>query len=235
MMTVVPDCLAKRVSWAAHSLTCATDPGAEVRASEYRVWMESITATSGLISRSVPRIFSSWISACSCRFGASRPSRFARRATCEPDSSPLTYRTFLEWARLTSVCSRSVDFPIPGSPPISTTPPGTSPPPSTRSNSPMPELKRGTSIASISDSDSTGAVWAMPCRLVEKRFDEVGSTTVSTSVFHWPQAGHFPAHLLLTPPHSVQVYWIFAFAMSRAVHNGVTSIPRSSVAETGRT
>ena len=31
---VMPDCFATRVSCAAHSRTCATDPGAEVSASE---------------------------------------------------------------------------------------------------------------------------------------------------------------------------------------------------------
>ena len=68
----------------------ATEPGADVSASEYTVWMESITATSGLCSARVARIFSSWISACSCSSRASTASRLARRAICEPDSSPLT-------------------------------------------------------------------------------------------------------------------------------------------------
>ena len=39
---------------------------------------------------------------------------------------------------LASAIVVSVDFPIPGAPPISTSDPGTTPPPSTESSSPMP-------------------------------------------------------------------------------------------------
>ncbi len=89
-MIVVPLLLAIRVSCAAHSRTCATEPGADVSASEYSVWIESITATSGLSASSVAWIFSSWISGSSPRLGLSMPSRCARSAICAPDSSPLT-------------------------------------------------------------------------------------------------------------------------------------------------
>ena len=41
-------------------------------------------------------------------------------------------------ARPAAAWSRSVDLPIPGSPPMSTSEPGTSPPPRTRSSSPIP-------------------------------------------------------------------------------------------------
>ena len=47
----VPPALAARVRCAAHSRTCATEPGAEVSWSEYTVWIESITATAGWIGR----------------------------------------------------------------------------------------------------------------------------------------------------------------------------------------
>ena len=60
---LTPSSLAARVRWAAHSRTCATDPGAEVSWSEYTVWMESITATSGCTLCSVASIFSRWVSA----------------------------------------------------------------------------------------------------------------------------------------------------------------------------
>ena len=50
-----------------------------------------------------------------------------------------------------------MDFPMPGSPPSSTTPPGTRPPPSTRSNSSMPLAMRLSSRASTSDRR-----WALP-------------------------------------------------------------------------
>src|SRR5439155_26252291 len=119
-------------------------------------------------------------------------------------SSPLTYSTFLRCDRFASACSSKVDLPMPGSPPINTTPPATSPPPSTRSHSSMPVPQRGTSSASISTRLSTGALRANPACCVEKRLP-VASTMVSTTVFHCSQAGHCPLHLLLTPPHSVQV------------------------------
>ena len=49
-----------------------------------------------------------------------------------------------------AACSSSVDLPMPGSPPSSTSEPGTMPPPSTRSNSPMPLGMRSADDASIS-------------------------------------------------------------------------------------
>ncbi|MNT08702.1 hypothetical protein D3C72_1434520 [compost metagenome] len=155
-MMVTPVCLAARVSCAAHSRTCATEPGAELSASEYTVWIESITTTSGFKSCKVDRIFSSWISACNLSSLASMTRRLARRAICAPDSSPLTYSTRLWCDMFASACSSSVDLPMPGSPPISTTAPATRPPPSTRSNSSRPVGWRGVSRASISDRLRTG-------------------------------------------------------------------------------
>ncbi|CFW44741.1 Uncharacterised protein [Bordetella pertussis] len=85
-----------------------------------------------------------------------RPSRRARSATCSADSSPVTYNTLVVADSEASACSSSVDLPMPGSPPISTTAPATSPPPSTRSNSSSPVGWRGVSRASISDKLRTG-------------------------------------------------------------------------------
>ena len=90
MNSAVPVFLAWRASCAAHSRTCATDPGAEVSASEYSVWIESITATSGRAASSAARMRSSWISASSSTFSATSARRVARSATCSADSSPLT-------------------------------------------------------------------------------------------------------------------------------------------------
>jgi len=83
--------LAMRVSCAAHSRTCATEPGAEVSCSEYTVWIESITTMSGLSAAIVAWIFSSWISGNRRRLRASSARRLARNAICCADSSPLTY------------------------------------------------------------------------------------------------------------------------------------------------
>ena len=202
-MVVTSSRLAMRVSCAAHSRTWATEPGAEVSASEYSVWIESMTTTSGFSASIVPWMRSSWISASSARFGLSIPRRRARSAICEPDSSPLTYNTRRSADRLDSACSNSVDLPIPGSPPISTTPPLTRPPPNTRSNSSMPLEKRGTSTASMSDSLRTVALEASDWKRAPA--PDVGCATVSTSVFHCWQFGHCPAHFGAVPPHSVHV------------------------------
>ena len=52
----------------------------------------------------------------------------------------------------TNADPRQVDFPIPGSPPISTKEPGTKPPPRTRSNSAKPRLRRKKESAATSES-----------------------------------------------------------------------------------
>ena len=85
----------------------------------------------------------------------------------------------------------SVDLPIPGSPPTRTREPGTSPPPRTRSSSAMPVARRGTSDSPMSVS-ATGVAasvgtWGLrPARGVSR-------TTVSTRLFHAPQARHWPS------------------------------------------
>src|SRR4051812_38727832 len=100
---------------------------------------------------------------------------------------------------------------MPGSPPMSTTPPSTSPPPSTRSNSAMSVGSRGKSFASTSPRETTSAA---PARLAKRcaPADLVASAAVSTSVFHSLQCGHWPCHLRVVPPHSVQVKTGFDFA-----------------------
>ena len=55
-------------------------------------------------------------------------------------------------ARLPSAIEVSVDLPMPGEPPSSTSEPGTRPPPSTRSSSPIPVFSRGIRGASTSAS-----------------------------------------------------------------------------------
>ena len=86
----VPVCLAWRVNCAAHSRTCATEPGADVNASEYTVWIESITATSGLSSASCAKMASRRISGNTGMLASGKSSRRARIATWRADSSPLT-------------------------------------------------------------------------------------------------------------------------------------------------
>jgi hypothetical protein len=88
--TVQPLALATRVRCAAHSRTCATEPGAEVSWSEYTVWIESITQNAGLLGVQRGQ------DALELDLGQHRapaaiqPSRRARSATCAPLSSPVT-------------------------------------------------------------------------------------------------------------------------------------------------
>ena len=194
-------CLASRVSCAAHSRTCATLPGAEASASVYAVWIESMTTTSGDSVPMVAMIASSCTSASSDTGALTRPSRCARSATCSTDSSPVTYSAFLAAPMAAIACSSSVDLPIPGSPPSRMTPPGTSPPPSTRSNSSNPVGNRGLLFASTLPRGRTAL--ALPVSVWNRVGG--GAATVSTSVFHAPQCGHWPCHFGLWPPHSVQL------------------------------
>ena len=85
----------------------------------------------------------------------SRPAgRAAPRSIAEPLAARLDlvlgflagaveHRARSSCAKCAAACSSSVDLPMPGSPPISTSDPGTTPPPSTRSNSSMPVVRRG--------------------------------------------------------------------------------------------
>ena len=141
----VPLCLAKRTSNAALSRTWATPPGADCSCSVKMVWIESITITLGFSTRAVAMMLSMQVSVITLSLSSGKPKRRARMATCCWDSSPVTYSAGKRVAILHRVCSRMVDLPMPGSPPISTTDPSTRPPPSTRSSSPEAVEKRGTS------------------------------------------------------------------------------------------
>ena len=203
MTMAMPVCLASRVSCAAHSRTCDTEPGAAVSSPLYSVWIESITATVGFCSDTAAWIASSRISANRLTLPVARPSRRARSATCSADSSPVTYSTEVVSDRDASACSSSVDLPMPGSPPISTTAPATRPPPSTRSNSSRPVGWRGVSRASISDRLRTGLLLASGAYRWAAA-DGADDSTVSSSVFQALQCGHLPCHFAVVPPHSAQ-------------------------------
>src|ERR1700760_765555 len=94
-------------------------------------------------------------------------------------------------------CVSSVDLPMPGSPPTSSTEPRTKPPPVTRSSSGMPE-------------DSRGASWLLPARLSSANVrplrlarTETGTlpdVSSSASVFHSPQDSHLPCQRLYAAP-----------------------------------
>src|SRR6516165_11542264 len=93
----------------------------------------------------------------------------------------------------------SVDLPMPGSPPTSSTEPRTKPPPVTRSSSTMPEDRRGAS-------------WLLPVRLSSAnnrpfRLERIETGIVvapvmssSASVYHSPQESHLPCQRLYAAP-----------------------------------
>src|SRR5882724_12926001 len=94
---------------------------------------------------------------------------------------------------------RSVDLPIPGSPPTSSTEPRTNPPPVTRSSSAMPEERRGASwLLPV----SVSSLNSRPLRLerIETGIVVAPVVSSSTSVFHSPQDSHLPCQRLYAAP-----------------------------------
>ena len=204
--TVTPSPFASCIRAMVHSFTWLTLPGEAVISPWYRVWMESTMSTSGCrvctASSTLPRS----VSESRCIPSPFTFSRSARSLIWRSDSSPDTYSTLATRHRWSQICSIRVDFPMPGAPPTSTREPFTAPPPNTRSNSPMPVRKRSSSV--VSTSDMALARWtATPKALPVWRtgpFFTAFSAGRSTMVFQAPQAGHFPCHLGVSLPHSVQ-------------------------------
>ena len=143
--TAVPLSLANRMSRAAHSRTCPTLPGAPSRSPVNTVWIESTTSTRGRLVRrpwrgSVSRLVSasSGTSAAALAQPVGAQLHLQRRLLAR-DVERAHVRRLRSRA---ATCSRSVDLPMPGSPPTSTIEPGTRPPPSTKSNSSRPVGQR---------------------------------------------------------------------------------------------
>src|SRR6266478_1516007 len=93
----------------------------------------------------------------------------------------------------------SVDLPMPGSPPTSSTEPRTNPPPVTRSNSAIPEGRRGASKLFPVNVSSANR---RPLRLERIETGIVVAPVVSSSasVFHSPQDSHLPCQRLYAAP-----------------------------------
>src|SRR5690625_1038225 len=110
------------------------------------------------------------------------------------------YKTVkLDCAISADVCNKSVDFPIPGSPPINTREPGTIPPPSTRFNSFIDVVSR----CSFSNSISfilVGLLILLPD--VTALAACLGCFISSTNVFQLLQLVHLPIHFKDSYPHS---------------------------------
>src|SRR5712692_4683390 len=123
--------------------------------------------------------------------------------------------------------SSSVDFPMPGSPPTSTTDPGTIPPPRTKSNSASPVRHRSKPPPSTADRRTgglpDGGGVLLPAR------PPVRPTASSTKVFHSPHASQRPAHFGCSAPHSVQRNTERALATARLGGR----VPQRAVVEAG--
>ena len=100
-----------------------------------------------------------------------------------------------------SACSSSVDLPMPGSPPSSTTCPATRPPPSTRSSSSMPTGMRASSRAV---DPARAAAARSPAPAPRRRCVPGFSARVSTSVPAAPHDGQAPNHCSALAPQSEQ-------------------------------
>jgi len=94
----------------------------------------------------------------------------------------------------------SVDLPMPGEPPSSTSDPGTRPPPRTMSSSPMAVLSRGARSA-LTSRNGTGRAAGPEGRAA--RAPPLGARS-SASVFHSPHDGHCPCHFGVCAPQAEQ-------------------------------
>src|SRR3989441_4243837 len=165
--------------------------------------MESTNTTRAPSVRAWCSIASSRVSPSTWTAPASTVNRSARSRIWSGDSSPDTYSAGTPACSSRAAhCSRSVDFPIPGSPPTSTTDPGTIPPPKTKSNSRRPVCHRpGRTVGRL---ESWTGVASFACAFQPSNRPTFRPTGSSTSAFHAPHASQRPPHFGCSAPHSVQ-------------------------------
>ena len=207
----MPSPLARSIRRSVASRTWPTLPAAPSSSSIVAVWIESTTTRPGRSARATSTIRPT---SCSARTRtpspdgpSSNPRRAARSRTWPGDSSPVAYSTPAvppeAWLRPAAAWSRSVDLPIPGSPPTSTSDPGTSPPPRTRSSSAMPRLLRGRSASAMparpAGSLAAGARDAgerplRPRRLAHDGLDQ-GVPAIAGAALAFPAEEGLPARL----------------------------------------
>ena len=111
-----------------------------------------------------------------------------------------------------AACSRSVDLPMPGSPPRRISDPGTRPPPRTRSSSPIPTVKRGRSTAPRSPSACAVVAPPSPGRGDDRAERDGSRMTVSTRLFQAPHTRHWPSQRRTASPQDWQTYRLCGFA-----------------------
>src|SRR6185437_14650479 len=125
-------------------------------------------------------------------------------------------------------CVRSVDLPMPGSPPTSSTEPRTKPPPVTRSSSVMPEGRRGASLL-LPVSVSSANVRPLRLERIETGIVVAPVVSSSASVFHSPQDSHLPCQRLKAAPQFWQTKERVFLAMAgvNRCYEGSASIARN--------
>ena len=201
-MTTMPRCLASRVSCAAHSRTCATLPGAEVSASVYAVWIESMTTTSGF-SAPIGRD-----DRLELHFGEQRHRRVdepeplraqrdlldrflagdvERRLRGADRRHRLQQQRRLADARIAAEQDHAArDEPA-----------------AQHAVELLDAGRKARRLAWRRRCASGAPAPVLPATLWKRV--GAGVAIVSTSVFHAPQCGHWPCHFGLWPPHSVQL------------------------------
>ena len=201
-MTTMSRCFASRVSCAAHSRTCATLPGAEVSASVYAVWIESMTTTSGAsrADRRDDRLELDLGQQRHRRVDEPEPLR-AQRDLLDRFLAGHVERLLRgadrrhrlqQQRRLADARDRR---------PAGSRRRGRGRRPA---RGRIPRGRSGSAgVCLASTLPSARTVAALPATLW-KRVAR-GVAIVSTSVFHAPQCGHWPCHFGLWPPHSVQL------------------------------
>src|SRR5881396_1431355 len=167
--------------------------------------MESTNTTRAPSVRAWCSIASSRVSPSTWTAPASTVNRSARSRIWSGDSSPDTYSVGTPAPSSRAAhCSSRVDFPIPGSPPTSTTDPGTMPPPNTKSNSSSPVFHRSMTPPCTSARRIGGTPVGRYVLAVLPPLPPYRPTASSTRVFHASQASQRPAHFGCSAPHSVQ-------------------------------
>ncbi len=169
------------------------------------VWIESTMTSDGEISFVLFTIDSSSVSGRIRTFLLFTPRRSPRSFICAGDSSPETYNTLPDFAIDPATCKSSVDFPIPGSPPINVIDPGTIPPPRVLSSSPIPVGRRMAFCGPTSQIDITFDESEFSThRLLLPALDLFSVFVSSTKLPHSSHDGHLPSHLPELYPHDLQ-------------------------------
>ena len=140
------------------------------------------------------------------RHRSSSPSRAARRRTWPGDSSPVGVQDrpapLVVRASPAAAWSRSVDLPIPGSPPTSTSEPGHEPAAQDAVELVDPEAQpRQVGIGDRRPGRPARAAPPTAARSPAGRARVGSRTTVSTRVFQPPQARHWPSQRRNDSPH----------------------------------